>query len=166
MISQHNKEGLKNPWVLGLILFLCVFLIMNAIFIYLAFRQPPNLVVKDFYERGQDYHVTQKQIEREKQLGWSGMILVPAKIRVNHKHNIEVIIQGKNSSVLTLDTVEFHAYRPSDSRADFMAIMQQKSVGNYETDIQFSLPGVWDVIVEAKQGDDKLLLTRRVSVYP
>jgi nitrogen fixation protein FixH len=166
MISQHNKEGLKNPWVLGLILFLCVFLLMNAIFIYLAFRQPPNLVVQDFYERGKDYQITQKNIEREKQLGWSGMILTPAKMRANQKQNIEAIIQGNNSAVLHLDSVEFHAYRPSDSRADFMATMQQSTFGKYDADIIFTLPGVWDVIVEAKRGDDKFLLTRRVSILP
>ncbi len=166
MISQENKEGLKNPWVLGLILFLCVFLSMNAIFIYLAFRQPPNLVVQDFYERGKDYQITQKNIDREKQLGWSGMILTPVKMSANQKQNIEAIIQGKNSTALQLDSVEFHAYRPSDSKADFMAVMQQEEVGKYSADITFTLPGVWDVIVEAKRGDDKFLLTRRVSVSP
>jgi hypothetical protein len=47
-----------------------------------------------------------------------------------------------------------------------MATMQQSTFGKYGADIIFTLPGVWDVIVEAKRGDDKFLLTRRVSILP
>jgi nitrogen fixation protein FixH len=62
MISQDNPKALQNPWVLGMLLFLVVFLSANAIFIYLAFKSPPNLVVEDFYERGEAYTDKKKTI--------------------------------------------------------------------------------------------------------
>ena len=78
-ISQHNKEAFKNPWLWGMLVFLIIFLIANAIFIYQAFKFSPDLVVEDFYERGKRYEDTQKRIEKEKALGWSGVLQVPAK---------------------------------------------------------------------------------------
>lgn len=165
-ISQSNPQALKNPWVLGLITFLVVFLSANAVFIYLAFQSPPNLVVKDFYERGEAYEQTQKRIEQEKSLGWSGMIMAPTVTRVNQTQTYEVLLQGKNSVGLDLDLVTLHAYRPSDARADFSIDMTKKQTGVYQADLSFNLPGIWDLIVEAKLGEDEFLITKRISISP
>lgn len=124
-ISQKNSQALKNPWVLGFFAFLLIFLTANAIFIYLAFKSPPNLVVKDFYERGEAYEETQKRIEKEKALGWTGIIMAPSAMRVNQIQTYEVLIQGKNSTSLNLDSVTVYAYRPSDARADFSLEMSK-----------------------------------------
>jgi len=165
-ISQNNKEALKNPWVLGILLFVATFLTANAIFIYLAFKSPPSLVVEDFYERGERYEETQKQIEQEKALGWTGLLIVPTKTRVNQTQTYEVLIQGKNSVALNFDSVIVNAYRPSDANADFSASMTSNAPGIYTADMTFNLPGIWDLIVVAKQGDQEFLVTKRVSIYP
>lgn len=165
-ISQSNKEALKNPWVLGMLVFLFIFLTANAVFIYLAFSSPPNLVVKDFYERGKRYEDTQKRIEHEKSLGWTGVLMVPSNTRVNQLQSYEALIHGKNSTGLELDSVVLHAYRPSDARADFSVEMTKTKTGVYTADVSFNLPGIWDVIVEAKQGEQDFLITKRVSIYP
>lgn len=165
-ISQKNSEALKNPWVLGMLAFLMIFLTANAIFIYLAFSSPPNLVVKDFYERGERYEETQKRIEREKALGWNGLIMAPTKTRVNRVQTYEVLIQGKNSVGLHLDSVTFNAYRPSDAKADFSVEMSKKMPGIYTTDVGFNLPGIWDLIVVAKHDGQEFIVTKRVSILP
>lgn len=166
IISQHNKEALRNPWVLGLILFLFVFLSANAVFIYLAFKSPPNLVVEDFYERGERYEETQKQIEKEKALGWTGLIMTPATTRVNQHQTYEVLLHGKNSARLELDSVVLNAYRPSDARADFSETMTASQPGMYSAEVSFSLPGIWDVIVVAKHDEHEFLVTKRVNIKP
>ncbi|OUR64169.1 hypothetical protein A9Q79_06930 [Methylophaga sp. 42_25_T18] len=165
-ISQKNPQALKNPWVLGLLAFLVTFLTANGIFIYLAFKSPPNLVVEDFYERGEAYELTQKRIEQEKALGWTGLILAPTKTRVNQVQGYEVLLQGQNSVGLDLDFVMIHAYRPSDARADFSVEMTKKQAGVYTADISFSLPGIWDLIVEAKRGEQEFLTTKRITISP
>lgn len=165
-ISQKNKEALKNPWVWGLIIFLFTFLAANAIFIYLAFKSPPNLVVPDFYERGKRYEDTQKRIEEEKALGWTGLLMAPVKTRVNQTQRYDVLIQGKNSVSLVLDSVTINAYRPSDARADFSSEMKPQSPGKYSAEISFSLPGIWDLIVVAKQGEQEFLVTKRITISP
>lgn len=165
-ISQSNKEALKNPWMLGILLFVATFLTANAIFIYFAFKSPPSLVVEDFYERGERYEETQKKIEQEKALGWTGLLMVPTKTRVNQIQTYEVLIQGKNSVGLKLDSVIVNAYRPSDATADFSVTMSLKAPGIYTADMSFNLPGIWDLIVVAKQGEQEFLMTKRVSIYP
>lgn len=165
-ISQKNSEALKNPWVLGMLLFLVVFLSANAVFIYLAFQSPPNLVVKDFYERGKSYDMTRQRIDEIKALGWSGVLMVPTNSRVNQVQTYEALIQGKNSAGLELDSVTLYAYRPSDARADFSSAMIKTSTGVYQADISFNLPGIWDLIVEAKQGEHEFLVSRRVTISP
>ncbi|MCX4188288.1 FixH family protein [Methylophaga sp. OBS4] len=165
-ISQENSQAMRNPWVLGMLTFLFVFLAANAIFIYLAFESPPNLVVKDFYEKGEAYEQTRERIAEEKSLGWSGVLMVPTKSRVNQTQTYEAMITGKNSAGLLLDSVTFFAYRPSDARADFSAEMQKSGHGSYVTDISFNLPGTWDIIVEAKQGESEFVITRRIRIDP
>ena len=165
-ISQENPQALRNPWVLGLLAFLVVFLTANAIFIYLAFSSPPNLVVEDFYEKGEAYAQTQERIARQKALGWSGMLMVPTSSRVNQLQSYEALITGKNSAGLLLDSVKFYAYRPSDARADFAVDMQKSGHGSYIADVSFDLPGTWDIIVEAKRGDDEFIITRRIRIEP
>lgn len=165
-ISQENKQALKNPWVLGFLGFMCLFLSANAVFIYLAFSSPPNLVVDNYYERGKAYTNKEVQMGQENELGWSGVIMVPANNRVNQRQAYEVLIQGKNSRTVELDSVSLFAYRPSDQRKDFSVEMNPIGLGRYGADIEFGLPGNWDIIVEAKRGDDKFLVTRRIYIDP
>lgn len=165
-ISQENPQALRNPWVLGLLAFLFVFLTANAIFIYLAFKTPPNLVVEDYYEKGEAYAETQERIQRQKELGWSGMLMMPASSRVNQTLTYEALITGKNSAGLLLDSVKFFAYRPSDAKEDFEVDMQPSGTGSYVADVSFDLPGTWDVLVEARRGADEFIITRRIRIEP
>lgn len=165
-ISQDNNQALKNPWVLGVIGFLLVVISVNSLFIYLAFKQPPNLVVDNYYERGKAYAMKEAAVEQEKNLGWSGVVMSPPHSRVNQQQPYEVLIQGENSAGLNLDSVTLFAYRPSDMTADFSVPMNKMSAGRYSADIAFELPGNWDLIVEAKLGDDEFLITRRIYINP
>jgi len=165
-ISQDNPNALKNPWVLGIIGFLLLVITVNTIFIYNAFKHRPNLVVDNFYERGKAYAMKEAAIDQEKQLGWNGLIMSPPESRVNQSQPYEVLIQGKNSAGLDLDSVTLFAYRPSDMDADFTVPMNKMSAGRYSVDIAFNLPGSWDLIVEAKRGEDEFLITRRIYIDP
>jgi len=165
-ISQSNKEALKNPWVLAIILFVLTFVTMNAVFIYLAFQSPPSLVDKNFYENGQNFEQIQEKIDQQKALGWSGILFVPTKTRVNQSQKYEVLIQGQNSTSLALDSVKIKAYRPSDANADFSATMVNSKPGTYEAELSFNLPGTWDVVVEALQGENEFVMLKRVTISP
>jgi nitrogen fixation protein FixH len=165
-ISQENPQALRNPWVLGLLAFLFVFLTANAIFIYLAFETPPNLVVKDYYEKGEAHAKTQERINRQQELGWSGVLMLPPSARVNQTQTYEALITGKNSAGLMLDSVKLFAFRPSDAEEDFEVDMQPSGTGSYVADVSFNLPGTWDVLIEAHRGEDEFIITRRIRIEP
>lgn len=165
-ISQSNKEALKNPWVLGIVLFVFTFLTANAIFIYLAFKSPHGLVDKNFYENGKNYEEIQKQIEQQKALGWTGLFMITSTTRVNELQTYEVLIQGKNAAGIDLDSVVLKAYRPADATADFSAIMTKTNPGIYTAQMSFNLPGTWDLVVEAKQAQQEFVMTQRISIKP
>jgi nitrogen fixation protein FixH len=166
MISQRNKAAMKNPWVIGLLLFFMVFLMANVTFIYLAFKEAPSLVSIDFYERGERYEETLRKAKREKQLNWTGVLLVPQKIKVSQIESYDVVIQGEQAQPVETTSTIFHAYRPSDADVDFQVMMIKQQAGLYQAEIMFPLAGSWDVIVEVKRDDQRLLLTRRLTVLP
>lgn len=165
-ISQSNKQALKNPWVLGFIAFLITFLTANAVFIWLAFESPPSLVDKNFYENGENYEEIQKKVKQQQALGWNGLLLLPAQTRVNQSQVYEVLIQGKNSTAVALDSVVLKAYRPSDARADFSSVMNNTKPGIYQAEMSFNLPGTWDLVVEAVQGDNEFVVAKRITINP
>jgi len=165
-ISQDSNEALKNPWVLGFILFFITFVSANIVFISLAFKSPPQLVDKQFYEHGENYAETQKQIEKQKALGWNGVLITPSATRVNEMQMYELVITGKNSAVIELDSVVIKAYRPSDAKADFFVEMTMTSPGHYQGMMNFHLPGVWDLKVEAKQADTVFVVAKRLYIKP
>lgn len=165
-ISQQNSQALRNPWVLGLLTFLVVFLSANAVFIYLAFSDRPNLVVDNYYERGKEYQKKLAGQQQQEALGWTGNLMLPGSTRVNQPAVFETQILGENARAVELDSVKIFAYRPSDMDKDFKAEMQPVGIGRYQAELTFKYPGNWDLIVEAKQGDDEYLITRRIYIDP
>lgn len=165
-ISQSNKEALKNPWAIGIILFVCTFLTSNTIFIYFAFQSPSSLVDKNFYEHGKNYDQIQQQIEQQQELGWTGLIMIPSTTRVNESQIYEVLIQGKNAVGIDIDSVVMKAYRPADATADFSQTMSKTKPGIYAAEMRFNLPGTWDLVVKAKQAKNEFVVTKRVSIKP
>lgn len=166
MISQQNKTALRNPWFLGIIVFLLIGMTGTFTLIYLAFKSPPSLVVDDFYERGEQYLQTQKQLEAEKLLGWTGVFFLPRKVRMAQTHSFELLLQDANALSIKLDSLILYAYRPSDQKADFSVEMIQVSPGKYSADISFPLQGKWDLIAEAHRGSDKFLVNKRLEILP
>ena len=163
-ISQHESSALKNPWFLGIGLALLITMSGTFFLIYTAFKNPPNLVVDDFYERGQAYEKTQHQIDAQKALGWTGTLLLPGKRKVGKQQTYSLLIQDENAVAVALDTVTLYAYRASDKAADFSAEMQSVGGGRYDAEIAFPLKGTWELNVEAKRGADKYLINKRIFI--
>lgn len=166
MMSQKNKAAMKNPWAIGLLLCFAVIVMVNITFIYLAFQQPPSLVSSDFYQRGERYEETLRKAQQEKQLKWTGTLLMPNNIDVNQYQPYDVIIQGQQGNSTQGSSVTFFAYRPSDQRLDFQLDMRPQKSGLYTANIAFPKVGSWDVIVEVKQHEQRLLITNRLIVLP
>jgi nitrogen fixation protein FixH len=163
--SQSNSRAMRNPWVVGWIALVVIVLSVNIVMISLAFLTNPGLVVEDYYERGQDYEKTiNSRIAARNALGWDLSLEVESKPVVGRPAQFRLAAADKVGVPLRGGHVRVHAYRPSDAKADFEAVLEEGAAGQYEGEITFPLKGIWDLQLTVLHGDDQYDVGRRISV--
>lgn len=165
MISQDNKQAMRNPWVLGWLGILAVVITVNVIFITVAFKTNPGLVDNDYYESGR-YHDAnyQKKMEARSRLGWNITLQTPETINLGAPGNYSVNIVDRVGNPLKDATVTMHAYRPSDASADLRTELGKVADGVFQSKLALPLKGLWDINITVAQGEESLDISRRVSV--
>jgi nitrogen fixation protein FixH len=165
MISQDNKQAMRNPWVLGWLGLLITVVLINVIFIVTAFNTSPGLVDEDYYEKGR-YHDAnyQKTMEARNRLGWNITLQTPATITLGQPVNFSVNVVDRVGNPLKDAKVSLQAYRPSDASADLSTELERIADGVFQSKLQLPLKGIWDLNITVAQGEESLNTTRRISV--
>jgi nitrogen fixation protein FixH len=164
-ISQSSKRALRNPWVLGWLALVLTVLGVNSFFIAAAVITSPGLVEEDYYEKGRDHEKNLlKRREAHQSLGWQYGLQFPEQININTDIPLSFNAVDEAGLPLRDAVVSISAYRPSDADADFGSTMKETVPGMYETRMQFSLKGIWDLIIKVQQAEQTLELRRRISV--
>jgi len=163
--SQDNRQAMRNPWVIGWISIIVIFLLVNAGLVFLSLTNSPGLVTEDYYEQGRMYERNAISLmSKRNNLKWDTKLYIPEAIT---SHTLDTYrfsaadIRGlpvKNADVTLV------AYRPSDASADFTAQMQQIAPGLYQTKTSFSLPGIWDINIKVQRDNDTYELSQRITV--
>lgn len=165
-ISQHSKQALRNPWVLGWIGFVMIVLAVNVGLILLARSSNPGLVDKNYYDHGRDFERNSlKNSSARESLGWDARLETPDHIVMAQPASLRFTVMDNRGLPLSGAEITVTAYRPADAAADFQVAMHPVASGRYQTDIIFPLKGTWDLIVKVKRGADGYDLTRRISVH-
>ena len=101
---------IKWNWGTGIFVFISLFLLVNAVVIYLSLQQRNDLVAEEYYPQGLEY---QKQIDR-----FANANALKSTILISSRSN-ELIISypGELKGKDIKGQVIF--FRPSDERADF-----------------------------------------------
>ncbi|MFA7633117.1 MAG: FixH family protein [Thiohalomonadaceae bacterium] len=164
-ISQSNKRALRNPWVLGTLALIATVLIVNITMITLAITTNPGLVSKDYYERGRynERHYIQRASER-KSLGWSAKLELPEDIQRGAAQTYRVAIVDNVGEPLRGAEVILNAFRPADVKADFKLPLEEIGAGIYQTNVEFQLKGLWDLLIDIKRDEKSFELAHRISV--
>lgn len=165
MISQDNKQAMRNPWVLGWLGILITVITVNIIFIVTAFKTNPGLVDDSYYEKGR-YHDAnyQKKMEARSRLGWNISLQTPKAINLGTPGNYSVNIVDRVGNPLKEATVTLHAYRPADASADLKTELVKVAEGVFQSKLALPLKGLWDINITVAQGEDSLEISRRVTV--
>lgn len=165
MISQGNKEAMRNPWVLGWLGLLFTVILVNVIFIVTAFKTSPGLVDKDYYEKGR-YHDAhyKKEMEARSRLGWNITLQTPHKISLGQPASFSVNVVDRVGNPLKDAKVTLQAYRPSDASADMITELERIGDGVFQQKLQLPLKGIWDINVTVAQGEESLNTSRRITV--
>jgi len=168
VISQSNKQALRNPWVLGWIALVTVVLLVNAAMITMALLTNSGLVEEDYYEKGRDQerNFLKKRAARHA-LGWNFKLDVPEELVLGQAHMLRFNVVDRLGLAVDDLTVEMQAYRPSDADADFRLTMQAFAPGQYQARAVFPLKGIWDLKLKASHaGESYDLIEQRISVKP
>lgn len=165
-ISQDNKQGMRNPWVLGMIALLLLVVAINVGFIMMAMRSNPGLVDEKYYERGRDHEQNVlKEIAARNALGLEARLNMPEQVVMAQSTPFYFTAMDKRGLPFTGADIHIRAYRPADASADFTVQMHDNGDGRYQAEMTFPLKGTWDLIVKVKRGENEYELTRRISVH-
>jgi nitrogen fixation protein FixH len=163
-ISAQLKNDLKNPWLRGILGVVAVTVGVNLAYILYAFWSPPNLVAKDYYERGQNYF--HEEIKREQEAGdaWRLQLLAPDKPKMNLEQDYRLYVMDHEGRAVNSGKAVLFAYRPDDSRRDFRQELHYADTGTYAATLRFPLPGKWDLIAQIRSGEQKFDVAQRINV--
>ncbi len=164
MLSEQVKSDLKNPWLRGVIAIVVVTVSVNIGFISYAFWFPPNLVVKDYYEKGKNYFHNAEIRRQESATAWRLQLLVPEHTKLDHQQMYRVYVVDHAGQPVRHGRVTLFAYRPSNAQDDFRVELPYADIGTFAAKVRFSLPGHWDLIARITAGDRQYDVAKRIFV--
>jgi len=116
-------------------------------------------VVSDPYGTAVKFDESRHHAER---LGWR-LALDDRALRVGPRP-MALALAAKDGKPLEGAQVGVRISRPGTARLDRPAPVRPSGAGRFLADVDFPEPGLWDVIVDAALGDERLSFERRVQV--
>jgi nitrogen fixation protein FixH len=154
VISQEQKSGWKNPWLLGILVLVIIVLAVNAGLIWMASHNGSALVDREYKAKNRKTGAEfLSELGSKQALGWKATINRPAQVVKGEPTRYELnIVDPAGRPVSGEVTVE--AYRAADATKDFSTRFNEVSLGNYQEFISFPLKGYWELHVRVVRGDE------------
>lgn len=163
--EQQYVPAWKSPWVWGIVLGISTMIVVNVTMITMGTQTHPGLVVDDFYDKGKNYFENEnKRKEDAARLGWVMELQIPDIPKMNNPQQYGIHVKGPDGNPLANAEVKLNAYRTNSSSKDFSVPLKYMGEGLYASDVAFTLPGKWDLIVAVSHGEDTLDVAKRISV--
>lgn len=156
MISQSNKAGLRNPWLLGMLGLIVLVLGVNGTFIWFATQDDrSSLVERDYKTKDRKANDDLlKELREQQALAWQTTIKKPKAIVMNTPTSYEISVVDRDGKPVS-GVMEVEAYRASDASKDFTTAFKEVSPGNYQGAINFPLKGYWELRIHLTRGEDE-----------
>lgn len=164
MVSPQLKQDLKNPWLRAILATVAVVVGVNIVFIAWAFITPPNLVVKDYYERGKNYFHDQQVRQQAESSAWRLQLLLPDNLKSGAPATCRLYVMDHEGKPVNSGKVRLSAYRPNDADYDFSIELKAVDTGTFAAPVSFPLPGNWDLIARIDNGAQRFDTARRIFV--
>jgi nitrogen fixation protein FixH len=155
MISQSNKSGLRNPWVLGMLGLIAVVLAVNITFIWFTMKEGRSeLVERDYKTKDRKSNdVLLRELREQQALSWQTEIKKPQSIVVGAPAAYEIAIVDRDGKPVS-GMLEVEAYRASDASKDFTTAFKEVAAGRYQGYITFPLKGYWELHIRVQRGEE------------
>ena len=159
----EETNALKSPFVWGIGALFLLFVTVEIYMVTIAISVKPDLVTKDYYERGQSFTERSKQKrEGEKALGWK-LDLSFDEIKKDKPALFTLSITSTKGAEEADEALVF-AYRPSNAKKDFQKVMIATAKGSYEAKLTFGEAGYWDIIAVAQKNGREIDLAVRIFI--
>ena len=154
MISQHNKNGWRNPWFLGMVGVVVTAVLVNVVLIGYALHGRSTLVAYEYNTRDRKSDTeTIGNIQAQKALAWKFTIKLPKNVVLGTPASYEIDVSDRLGAPVS-GAIKVLAYRASDSNKDFPITFREVSSGKYQGYISFPLKGYWELHMRVTRGKD------------
>lgn len=178
MFSQKNKQGWRNPWVVGLLLVVFAGVLINAKMLWNVAHNPTRLLDENYSVKNHDKHDAawvQQQAERST-LGWqiklasaqqlqNDALATPEMARfilAGNPSSMSLEIKDREGQHVTGGEVTVMAEWPGDPNFDFSTTLKEKSAGVYQGEMQFPRAGNWDLVFKVKRNKSEFEMEQKV----
>jgi nitrogen fixation protein FixH len=156
MISQSNKSGLRNPWVLGMLSLIVVVIAVNITFVWFTTKKGRSELVERDYktkDRKSNEEVL-GELRTQQALAWKTEIKKPKAVVMGAPLAYEISVVDRDGKPVS-GVLAVEAYRASDASKDFTTPFKEVAAGRYQGVINFPLKGYWELHIRIQRGEDK-----------
>jgi nitrogen fixation protein FixH len=180
MISQKNKQGWRNPWVLGLLAVILSGVLINARMLWNVLHHQTRLLDENYSVRGHnqyDAKWVQQQAERST-LGWQAKLHSPQRLEndslamesatrfilVANPAQLKFELKDREGQPVQGGKVVIDAQWPGNPNFDTSVTLNETGSGLYEGSINFPRPGNWDILIKVVQNERIFEMEQKVFV--
>lgn len=180
MISQKNKQGWRNPWVIGLALIVVSGVLVNARMLWNVMHHPTRLLDENYSVREHNKYEpkwVQQQAERSS-LGWKVILHSPQRLEndpmawgssarfilLGNPSHFKLQLNDSEGKPVQGGQVVINAQWPGNPEFDKKTTLVEAAPGNYEGELDFSRPGNWDLIIETQRAESVFETEQKVFV--
>jgi hypothetical protein len=160
----HWKEDFTNPWFLSVLALIGTALVATISMVMIAFSASPELVNKDYYEKGNNYFEAEARRQQDGNTLWRLNLMPPKQPVVAKAQLYRLFVINPDGKPVREGKAELFAYRPNDAAKDFQVFMKQEDIGTFLAKITFPLPGNWDLIGQIEKNGQKIDVAQRIFV--
>lgn len=180
MISQKNKQGWRNPWVLGFAVIVLSGVLINGYLLWNVIRNPVRLLDDNYSVKNHnrnDAKWVQQQAERTT-LGWQVKLRSPQQLQNDSQAlgsatqfiltaspaQIQLELNDRDGRPIQGGRVEINAQWPGGSKYDFNGTLYEAASGYYEGSLDFPRAGNWDLLIKAQQNGRLFEVEQKIFV--
>lgn len=180
MISQKNKQGWRNPWVLGLLVVVLSGVLINARMLWNVLHYPTRLLDDNYSVKAHnqyDAKWVQQQAERST-LGWQAKLHSPQRLQNDSQAipsaerfillaspaEMNLELNDRDGKPIQGAQVVINAQWPGDPNFDTSVTLHDTAPGRYAGSLLFPRAGNWDLIIKARHSEREFEMEQKVFV--
>ena len=158
---QQPKRAKLIAWIFAA--FFSTFIIVDISYIIVAEKNWRGLATEDGYQKGLKYNDTIAAVKAQNQLGWKSQINY--QFEKSKTGILQVKLFDKNHQEISTATITANMKRPVQEGKDFSVDLKfDTKTQSYNSAIEFSMIGQWDIEIVARKNDDVYQDIKRLVV--